>query len=506
MQFRDSRRSKSFLWVFWFAMTLPWFGNGTISAREPNKYEATAAISRKMNQWQVLATTPGVQVLNEYRKTPGRILAENVIPLDAAQEWLGEQGFTEGRNAYRGELLYISLGSATINATPVDPHFIDSRWLAFQRAELEAKAKTALFLGVDLTTFRGSSEREINPEARVQLEEIVNTSPVIQKNAKLMEISDTIYSLFQKGKLLAGAKLEQEMRKTGVDVTRERQDAEKRISEVHAARDKKVRLRRISNASLRAAASVFQSIQGAQIYQSFEGSYKNNYQIVVISLWSRNLQRLVESMQAGVAPRGLPTKAAKDEIRRQLPQKSEELACLTGVRAYINEHGEHVLLSFGQSGVQVIGGREGKAFELAGKKARLRALASMRQFMGERIAFAPSEELMEVLALYAADKQDYVLVSQFEEEIMAVSQKQSITGIQGLLTRELIHPFTDRPVVLKVMSWSPSSQTSAQELKQTIERGVKDIPVSQTQDRTRQKTPARKGITSSGSGAGKDAF
>ena len=505
MQSQCSRALGRVLLIVWCVVALPWLGNSPSLAQEPGKYEKVA-ISQEIHQWQVLATSPGVQVLSEHRKTPGQILSSGANPLDVAQDWLAKQGFEEGRNDYKGKLLYMSLGSATINATPDDPNFIDSRYLAFQRAELEAKAKIALFLGVDLTTSRGSSEREISPVDRAQLEEIVNTSPTIQKNSRLMEVSDTIYSLFQKGKILVGAKLDQEIQKTGVDVTQERREAERRLSAIQVKRDRKSRLRRISEASLKAAASVFQDIQGAQIYQSFEGSYKNDYQIVVISLWSRNLQRLVQGMQEGIAPRGLSPKQAKEEIRRQLPQKPDELACLTGVRAYINEHGEHVLLSFGQSGVQVIGGREGKAFELAGKKARLRALASMRQFMGEKIAFTPSEELKEVLALYANEEQDYRLISQFEEKIKAVSEKQKITGIQGLLTRELIHPFTDRPIVLKVMTWSPSSQATAQELKQTIEHGVKDTPAAKPVDRIQEKTPARKGTTSSGSGADKDAF
>ena len=505
MQSRNSRVLRSVLLAVWCVVGLAWLGGSLSLAQEPGQQEKTA-VSIEAGEWQVLATSPGVEVLSEHRKTPGQILSSGANPLDVAQDWVAKQGFEEGRNDYKGKLLYISLGSATINATPDDPNFIDSRYLAFQRAELEAKAKIALFLGVDLTTSRGSSEREISPKDRAQLEEIVNTSPTIQKNSKLMEVSDTIYSLFQKGKILVGAKLDQEIKKTGVDVTEERREAEQRVSAIQAKRDRKGRLQRISQASLKAAASVFQDIQGTQIYQSFEGPYKNDYQIVVISLWSRNLQRLVQSMQEGVAPRGLPRKQAKKEIRRQLPKKPDELACLTGVRAYINEHGEHVLLSFGQSGVQVIGGREGKAFELAGKKARLRALASMRQFMGEKIAFTPSEELMEVLALYANDEQDYRLISQFEEKIKAVSQKQRITGIQGLLTRELIHPFTDRPIVLKVMTWSPSFQAMALELKQTIEQGVKDKPGTKSVDRTQKEAPARKGTTSSGSGADKDAF
>ena len=495
----------------WCILALSYFSAGYGLAQEPGQHEK-ATISQEAHEWQVLATSPGVKVLSEHRKAPGKVLSSGVNPLDAARDWLLDRGLEKGRNLYQGKLLYVSSGAAAINATPAESRYIDSRYLAFQRAELEAKVKTAIYLGVDLSTSRGSSEREINSEERAALEEIVNASPTFRKNAVLMEVKDTVYELFQKARILAGAKLDQEIKKTEIDVTEERREVKRRVTAVQARRDKISRLRNISEASLKAAACAFADVQGAQIIQAFEGSYHNHYQVVVITLWSHNLQRLVDSMSQGTAPKGLPRRKAKTEVTSQLPEDPKELSCLIGVRAYINQNGEHVLLSFGQSGVEVLGGRKDKAFELANKKARLRAMAAMRTFMGEKIAFSSTEELKEALALYAEeyqgeeDVQDYRSISQFHERIRAVSEKQRITGLQDLLTRELIHPFTDKPMVFKVMSWSPSAQAAAQELKRTIEYGVEEKGRPKAPGRPREKTPARKGIISSGKGADKDAW
>ncbi|MCG2775207.1 MAG: hypothetical protein L6406_05935 [Desulfobacterales bacterium] len=511
MQSQRSQGLGGVLWVVWCVLGLAWIGCSISLAQEPGQHEK-AAISQEAHEWQVLATSPGVKVLSEHRKAPGKVLPSGVDPQDVARNWLSEQGLEEGRNFYHNKLLYISTGAASINATPADPGYIDSRFLAFQRAELEAKAKTAIYLGVDLTTERGSSEREINPEERAALEEIVNASPTLEKNAKMMGITDAIYGLFQKTKILAGAKLDQEIKKTEVDVTAERREAERKKAAIQVERDKITRLRNISEASLKAAACAFADVQGTQIIQSFEGSYQNNYQVVVITLWSQNLQRLVDSMSQGTAPGGLSRKQAKKKVASQLPEDPKELSCLTGVRAYIDQNGEHVLLSFGQAGVEVLGGRKDKAFELAGKKARLRAMAAMRTFMGEKIAFSSTEELKEVLALYVGEYQgdvgvqDYRSISQFHERIRAISEKQRITGLSDLLTRELYHPFTDKPMVFKVMSWSPSAQAAAQELKRTIEYGVEREGKSEAADRPQEQIPARKGIISSGEGADKDAW
>ena len=79
-------------------------------------------------------------------------------------------------------------------------------------------------------------------------------------------------------------------------------------------------------------------------------------------------------------------------------------------------------------------------------------------------------KLKEALALYASEAQDggdseYRSISQFQEKIQAVAAKQKITGLHGLTTKELVHPFTDKPMVLKVMAWSPSSLQSFRKLQ-----------------------------------------
>jgi hypothetical protein len=365
---------------------------------------------------------------------------------------------------------------------------------------------------VDLTTQRGSSEREINPKERAELEAIVKTSPTLKKNLVTSEVADTVYDLFQKAKILAGAKLDEAIEDTDVDVAEARREAERKKAERKARANRRTNLRNISEASLKASASAFADVQGTQIIQAFEGSYHGNYRVVVITLWSHNLQRMVDSMRRGTAPIGLPRKRAKAEVTKQLPKKPEELACLVGVRSYINQNGENVLLAFGHAGVEIVGGRKDKAFEVSGKKARLRAMSAMRTFMGEKIAFTATEELREVLALYSNEfqsepgDQEYKSISQFQERIQAISEKQKISGLHGLMTKELVHPFTDKPMVMKVMAWSPSSQEMAHELKKSIQHGV-DQPAGQKPAPAASDTsPARKGIISSGEGADDDAW
>jgi len=429
-------------------------------------------------QWQVLSTSADVRVVFEKQRNPGRVLPTGKKPKEAAYNWLMDQGFVEGRNIYKGKLLYISVGAASVNAKPGHKDYIDSRYLAFQRAELAAKAKTAIYFGVDLTTERGSMERSITPAERAGLRDIYETSAVMRQNARKTGITDRITRMLEKSARLNEARLDQALKEAGVDV--EKQKRRRRLKNA-ALRDRMQNLRSISDASLKAAASAFAEVQGTQIIQAFEGAYHGNYQVVVITLWSKNLNRLVKMMEYGTAPMPLPKKDAKEAVIKQLPDKDQELACLTGVRAYINEKGEHVLLGFGQAGVKIIAGRADKAYERAENRARLRAMAAFRNFMGERIAFKGLEELREVLALYAGGygtggEQEYHAVSRFSQMITAQAQRQKIHGIYSLCYKELVHPFTGRPMVLKVLAWSPGSRDTARDVKRMIERTPTTAP------------------------------
>ena len=480
-------------------------------AQEPGQAKKPEAFA-DAEKWQVMATSPGVKVVSEQQKNPGEVIFSDERPKDAAYNWLMAEGLEEGRNVYKGKLLYISVGSAAVNATPQDESYIDSRYLAFQRAALEAKAKTAIYLGVDLTTERGSSEREINPAERAALKNIYETSDTLQQNAEEMGVSGRINSILKKASRLTEAKLDEALKESGVDLEKEKERREARKA---ARRDRLQNLRSISDASVKAAASAFAEVQGTQVIQAFEGSYHGNYQVVVVTLWSKNLERMVKMMQYGAAPMQMPKKQAKDVVVRQLPDKDHELACLTGVRAYINQRGEHVLLAFGQAGVEVVGGRADKAFERAEDQARLRAMGALRNFMGERVAFSANEELREALALYASDYQggggesEYHAISQFNQMIEAQAEKQRITGAYSVYYRELKHPFTDRPMVLKVLAWSPESQAMAEDVQQMIQQeeiGSSTGGQGEQQPSNRETVPEREGTISSGEGADSDAF
>jgi len=429
------------------------------------------------NEWKVIAVSPGVEVVKDAVTDPGEIVTEGENPLDLAYDWLDEQGLQEGMNLRKGKILYVSIGTAVVNAPATDPKFIDSRFLAYQRAELEAKAKIAIYLGVDLTTSRGTSERDIDPQERKALQEIINASPVLEQNARRLGIWDRISKLFNKAIDVADAKLDRALENEGIDVKGRRMEEERTRRAAKARRDRLSHIRNISQASFKAAAAAFAEIQGMQTIQTVEGPYHGGYQVVVVGLWSQNMQRLVEIMRYGVSPQPLPRRAARKALRKQLPKDPAKLSTLSGVKVYLDEKGRHTVLAFGQAPVEVIGGRADKAYERAEHKARLRAMAAIRNFMGEQVAFQASEELAEALALYANEYagaeggQEYHSISQFQERIRGYAEKQNISGISALFSKEVSHPFTGKKMILKVMQWSPRAQYVAYKLFKSMKYG-----------------------------------
>lgn len=523
MHLQHQEKSLIGLWAVLYVFVVVWCGTGQVWAQEPGQQEKAAVVDEAINgEWKIIAKSEGVKIVAQSIQKPGLVLINEKEskgsvtvehgPLQIAEEWLLDKGFEQGRNFRNGTLYYFSIGAASVNAPPDDSRFIESRYLAFQRAELVAKAKTASFIGLDITTDRGSSDRTISPQERAELESLVNSSPTLKKNILQTGIAEDVYGLFQKAKRLAEAKLDQALADSGVDVETEKRAIENARIKRGKKQKRAEKKQHISEASMTAAACALANIQGTQIIQAFEGSMDGSYQVVVVSVWTQNLQRMVDSMSSGRAPHNLPIKIAKQEVTSQLPKNAQHLACLSGVRAYINQHGEHVLLSFGQAGVEVIGGRKDKAYELAGKKARLRAMINIRNFMGEKVAFKNVEQLREVLAMFGTkeegnEEREYKAVSQFSELIQAEAKKQKITGIHGLQTFRFNHPFTDRPMVLKVMAWSPASQKTAAEVKEMIQRGAdREEAEKPTAMDNKPRNPARKGVISSGEGGDLDAI
>ena len=482
------------------------FLSAVVFAQTPGQLEK-AAVSEDATEWKILVTSPEVKVLQESYSSPGFVLDQSQQPLKAAYNWLASQGLQQGRQIKNDKLLYVSLGSAVIFAKPSEAEYIDSRYLAFQRAELDAKAKIAINLGVDLSTERGSASLRTTPKERQALKDLYSSSKALQNSAEKAGISDRIISIFDKATRLAEAKLDSALEETE---TKPQKQAKAEAEAEAKAKEDNLKSININDTSIKTSAAAYAEIQGAQVIQTFEGSFHDSYMVVVITLWSQNIQKLVDSMIAGELPVNLENASAKEEILKQLPKDPDKLSCLTGVRVYINEHGERTLLAFGQAGVMDTG-EKAMDFMDAEEAANQRALSALRTFMGESVLKTSTNEIYEALGRYVykdgKNRREYNQVNELESKIQAQAANQHIAGVQYIYSDGIVDSLTNRSMVLVVCAWSPSSQEMAKDMRKEMQKDLMSPAASEVEYSVPQEpATAKKGLKSSGKGADSDAW
>ncbi|MEA3348406.1 MAG: hypothetical protein U9Q39_05010 [Pseudomonadota bacterium] len=89
--------------------------------------------------------------------------------------------------------------------------------------------------------------------------------------------------------------------------------------------------------------------QGFQVLRTFEGPCKDVRQVAVVCLWSQNMQCLAQKMLGEACQKVLANRKNQKRVKEQLLSDESELIGMSGVKAFIDEHGKFVLCAFGQA-------------------------------------------------------------------------------------------------------------------------------------------------------------
>ena len=351
---------------------------------------------------------------------------------DMVEEYLNAKGYSEGENAKGGKPFYVAVGYGVIQAPLENRGYADSRVNAYNKAMLDAKAKMAEYLGIAIRTETEHDYAEGNfggNEAAEQDESSIT--------AKL--------------KRLIVAKIDKALREEGLDPDKAEREALERAAKKQLNSDfyKKV----ISTAAKA-------EITGMQVMCSFEGVPAGGKgQIGVVAIWSPKLQAMAQSISRGTK---LPTGVGKRPIKDQIPNDKKVLLSTFGVQQKIDEDGNLVLVAFGQAGAVSESPQSANA---ARNKAKMQAMAAIREFAGETVAVttdAMNAESVEEFENAAASYED---VSAYSQKIKAVAETLKISGIATVKNWESKHPLTGRMVYGTVCSWSPQQAAKAQAMK-----------------------------------------
>jgi hypothetical protein len=201
-----------------------------------------------------------------------------------------------------------------------------------------------------------------------------------------------------------------------------------------------------------------------QVMCSFEGVPSGKQgEIGVVAIWSPKLGRMAAAMAGGGA---LPGGVGKRPIKEQIPSDKKVLPSTSGVQQKIDENGHLVLVSFGQTGAA---SESSMAANAAYDKAKMNAMAALREFAGETVAVAAESLQAESAQDYEDGTSDYEDQSAYSQRIKAKADAMKIAGIATVKRWEAKHPLTGRSVYGVVCSWSPDSAARAQSMKRAMD-------------------------------------
>ena len=356
---------------------------------------------------------------------------------DIVDEYLASKGMSEGENSKKdGSRYYVAVGYGAIQAPLESRSYIDSRVNAYNKAMLDAKAKMAEYLEIVIRTETEHDYSEGNWGGTETAE-------------------DNDLSINAKVKRLIMERLDKDLQTEGLHPDETNAEARERNARKRLNSDfyKKV----ISTAAKA-------EITGMQVMCSFEGVPAGKKgEIGVVAIWSPKLQAMAQSISNGGK---LPSGIGKKPIKEQIPTDKAVLLSTFGVQQKIDENGDLVLVAFGQAGAVT---DSPQSTNVARSKAKMQAMAAIREFAGESVAVMTDAVNAENVEEFENAAEEYEDVSAFSQKIKAVAESLNISGIATIKNWDCKHPLTGRTVYGVVCSWSPKQAANAGAMKRSMD-------------------------------------
>jgi hypothetical protein len=352
----------------------------------------------------------------------------------AGQTLPGGHKIVEGVNqGSDGGTLFLASGEAQVRPEQGSRSWVAGRSAAFLQAELAARKHLADYIGTDIRSSRSASLFKAGGDA---------PPPDLEQPATQLSNADKLTTL-------TGLALDQAIRQfdpkwNGAGLTEDQK------------RQQAVTLRTATAERIAARSEVFAA--GAFTVATCEGpDADGHYTMLVGMLWSSKLARIAEAMYDPrvTLPPLPPQPSIADQFAAATAEHPDWMAFAQGARVWTNEHGERVVVGFG-----VAPGSSASAVDHA--QARLRALAAIQRFVGEKIvggsaangAFADQET--------AAGQMQTFDASDFHQRIEATAREVRLTGVYEIGAWRGKHPWGGTPMEVVALAWTPSGAIAAQ--------------------------------------------
>ena len=395
-------------------------------------------------------------------------------------KYIREKGWTEGFNnlGKRNEFA-LALGIASTEVKIGLPGFIDSRYVAFREAWMDANTKMAASLEKKImseasvrlapSTFETNTEKSATDQALILRKKVALLD---KKNNQQASLSSTV----DKGFKWLNTLIDEDLRKRGIDI-----DAEKKarkesnqnrrrelIKAAKAAEEEAKKLLRTRQFAEIIKATAKERMKGIYTQYVSENLTTNNKdaQICVVLRYSRKSERLADAMAARNFS-GVPTLSPSLPIREQLPNPNnqDELFDLVnswGLTIKVDENGHVNLVAYGQSEVD---SNDSSSIIVAKTNAKLAAENLLRLFINQTVALQEASKTSQDIKTYKNKVSKVQLNRNARKKMEQGAGFAKINGIHEVLDWQAPHPITSQKIYGVVVSWNASTAAGARNFK-----------------------------------------
>lgn len=378
-------------------------------------------------------------------------IADSGDVTDLTQEFIAAKGWIEGINTKASGEFVVVIGTGIIAAPANHKNYNRPRVMAFSKAMLDAKAKLSEFLEQSIATaaeFRASEREPTNP------------SPEDQLALSLSKMPNE--SICGKAVTLVHKMLDNALAAEGYSVEDARAQAQADYATAQAKMDAVIATTSFSKSIASASTSMISGLQAFYVVEA-------KGEIGVVAIWSPALAEMAASMVTGAS---VANKSPKKPILQQIPTDETTLLSTFGVQQKINENGELVLVSYGQSAALTASKQSQKDAE---NQARLIAQSQIREFAGEAVATSTSLDMAEETLEFAdGSTPNYSNSSAYESFQKTASAAMKCNGISAVKRWKATHPVSGKIVYGVVCTWSPNAAATARAMKEKIENSAAD--------------------------------
>ena len=414
-----------------------------------------------------LARAVSVEADRAAGATPGKIdsleltTQDDGDPMTRAAKLLAAQGLQQGFQDRNGQVVLITQGIAQVHGRPGEATWANARTIAYQTAELQARA--AMVAALSEQVLSGRSLTVLENSGAI-------TDPTAQPPAQSRE------QIQAKAQSLDEAALDAELRKLGVP-PEQYQDLppEKKRLLFSESYESYVRTR---------AATTMNGVATLSVH---EGPWEGNQTIVVNLVWSESLARMTAMF--GKYGKLLPKKPETGKrLAEQIPAEVPRLLRCFGVQRCTDETGETTFVVFSQAGLAPVPAQmRATALANAYDKAAMEGKAMLKAFIHERTSSEASRNLAQLAAVTVGEKsgRQEATVQQLDSYQRSIRSGGETVDLAGVSEFKRWHGKVDGvDVAGVVLSWSPRSQAQARTVEKVNQQagqgGGAERPSGQT--------------------------